>query len=76
MLLSVCYLLNTPTPIEEEGVFDLADAMTSFDTEYGKDYYAGWYPYFKKVHGEKTMENSLPNGFGYRPIYKRILKTN
>jgi len=59
-----------------DGYATMADAMKSFDTEYGKDYYAGWYPYLKKVHGEKTMENSLPNGFGYRPIYKRILKTN
>ena len=58
-----------------DGYSSMADALKSFDTEYGKDYYSSWNAVIKKVHGKKTMQQSLKNGFGYRPIYKLILNT-
>jgi hypothetical protein len=64
------------TMFSVDGYASMADAIKSFDTEYGKDYYSGWNSIIKKVHGKKTMQQSLTNGFGYRPIYKRILRTN
>ena len=53
----------------------MADAMKSFDTEYGKDYYAGGIHILKSTW-RKDNGKFTPNGFAYRPIYKRILKTN
>jgi hypothetical protein len=58
-----------------DGYSSMADAMKSFDTEYGKDYFSGWNKVIKKVHGKKTMEQSLTNGFDYRPIYKYLFGT-
>ena len=64
------------TMFSVDGYASMADAIKSFDTEYGKDYSSGWNSVIKKVHGKKTMQQSLSNGFAYRPIYKRILRTN
>jgi hypothetical protein len=63
------------TMLSVDGYSSMADAMKSFDTEYGKDYFSGWNKVIKKVHGKKTMKQSLTNGFDYRPIYKYLFGT-
>jgi len=63
------------TMLSVDGYGSMADAIKSFDTEYGKDYFSGWNKVIKKVHGKKTMEQSLKKGFGYRPIYKYLFGT-
>ena len=54
---------------------DLKINGQEWPSQYGVDNYAAWRKALKKVHGDKTMETSTNNAFGYRPIYKRIVST-
>ncbi len=59
-----------------DGYASMVDAMKSFDFQYGVDNSGPWTKALKKVHGDKTMETSENNAFGYRPIYKYLFGTD
>ena len=58
-----------------DGYANFADAIKSQDFQLNINNFKVWDKAIKKVHGDKTMEGSIPNGFEYKPIYKLITTT-
>ena len=58
-----------------DGYASFSDALKSQDFRLGVNNFKVWDKAIKKVHGNKTMEGSIPNGFEYKPIYKLITRT-